>query len=358
MYKIGLIGGHFTTAKAVIDELLWGDFKIDKRELVFFGKRKEANEDSPEYLEVSQNKIKFVNIFAVKINRFLSLKNAINLIFLPLSIIFAFFKVLSNKPRVIIGFGGYLEIPVILSAKFLGIKIVIHEGTSRGGFSNRFLSLLANEVFISFNSSRSYFRKCVYVGFPLRRAFLTQKRFCGKIPIILITGGHLGSQVINKTVFSILEKLLFDNIVIHQTGALDFEKFYQLRSTFSPEKKVHYIVKKFFSEEEFAKNLINASVLIGRSGINTVSEIIYAKTPSVFIPLPFAQKNEQFQNAKLAEELGLAIIIDQKNLNGEKLYGAIKQLQQIKRDEIDNSQYKNYFENAANRIARRLVDFL
>jgi UDP-N-acetylglucosamine--N-acetylmuramyl-(pentapeptide) pyrophosphoryl-undecaprenol N-acetylglucosamine transferase len=66
-----------------------------------------------------------------------------------------------------------------------------------------------------------------------------------------------------------------------------------------------------------AQNLANADLVVGRAGINTVTELIYLHKPAFLIPLPFSQKNEQLKNALFLKELGLGEVGMQKNLTPE-----------------------------------------
>ena len=61
------------------------------------------------------------------------------------------------KPDVVIGVGGYVTVPVVMAAKDLGVKIVLHEQNSIPGKSNIRLSKYADVVCISMKSSRKYF---------------------------------------------------------------------------------------------------------------------------------------------------------------------------------------------------------
>jgi UDP-N-acetylglucosamine:LPS N-acetylglucosamine transferase len=44
----------------------------------------------------------------------------------------------------------------------------------------------------------------------------------------------------------------------------------------------------------------------------------------LLIPIPWASHNEQFKNAKMAKDLGIAEILEQENISGEILMKKIK----------------------------------
>ena len=82
------------------------------------------------------------------------------------------------KPDVVIGVGGYVTVPVVMAAKDLGVKIVLHEQNSIPGKSNIRLSKYADVVCISMESSRKYFdtNNVVLTGNPRGEEILGVKK--------------------------------------------------------------------------------------------------------------------------------------------------------------------------------------
>ena len=224
------------------------------------------------------------------------------------------------KPAVVVSFGGYASVPVVIAAKLLDLPIIIHEQTFRAGLASKITGRLATVVAISWKSSRRYFpsRKTVLTGNPLRRAILGVKRSVK--PVIYICGGHQGSQIINQTVESIMERLLTKFTVYHQYGQLP-----------RPAARRHYIVKPYFKVRELARIYSQAELIISRAGINTVTELGFLKLPAVLIPLPFTQKKEQDINARYLEKLGLAVVLSQNHLTPAALLTAIAKVKNLSR---------------------------
>ncbi len=356
MYKVCFIGGHFTTAQAVIQSLLQPRLGVKKQEIIFFGKKYEHRLLSQEYKAITAENIKFVKTVSVKINRFFSLKNIFSIFLFPITVCINLYFLLRFSPTVIVGFGGYLSLPVCLAARILGKKILIHEGTVGVGLANRFLARIADITLISFEPSRKFLPNAVLSGCPLRQEIINAKEIKSKIPTILICGGHQGSKIINKNIKPIIKTLLEKYIVIHQTGGLDFEEMSRFKNSLPSILKIRYIVADYFKSQEYANYLANADMVIGRSGINTVSEIIYLKKPAILIPLPFAQMNEQLENARLAKSLNLGVIIEQKDLSPEVL---LKNIEIVKNNAsgLDN-KYQKLFEEAGEKIAIEIVQLL
>lgn len=355
MYKIGLIGGHLTPAVAVIEELISNEFHVAKSEIIFFGKRRESGGLSEEYRTVQLLGIKFIPVFSAKINRYFTFRNFAAVIFFPAALLLNFCILIKFHPQVLVGFGGYLSLPLCLAAQLLRIKIIIHEGTVRAGAANRVIAGFADKILISFGSSKKYFPRGVLVGCPLRREIYTAKKMASKIPMLLICGGHLGSQAINKSISPIAEKLLEKYIVVHQTGKLDYEKIMEKKMKLPAHLRMRYQIASYFDASEFSQYLANCNLVVSRSGINTVAEVLYLEKKAIFIPLPFSQNNEQMENARLAVDEELAVIIDQKKLSASTLLQEIDFMFDKPLPDVVN-KYQIQFRQAAYNIAQIIIN--
>lgn len=355
-YKVGFIGGHFTPAEAMIQEILKPEYGIKKDELIFFGRRREAGRNSFEYLTINSYGIKFVNAWAVKFNRFITFKNLINFLLFPLTIIFNLVAVLRFRPKVMLGFGGYISIPVCLAAKIWGVKVFIYEGTIGAGLANRIISKFANEVFISFEDSYAIFPKAIHIGPLLRQEILEAKCLSSRIPMILISGGHQGSKALNAAIMEAVHQLLPKYLIVHQVGSRDAVKVARFKDSLPNNLKVKYIVKDFFNAQEYAKYLANCSLVISRCGINTIAEIIYLQKKAILIPFEHTQLDEQKRNASFAVRFGRSMVIRQKDLTADNLLQKIEEIQDLR--EIGGVDFKATWENAAKKIIQEMVNEL
>ena len=130
----------------------------------------------------------------------------------------------------------------------------------------------------------------------------------------------------------------------------------KIRQSFAQDKKKSYILKKFVSEKEIGFIFRVADLIIARSGINTVSEILVMEKISLLIPLPSGQRNEQLVNARLVEKLGVGIVLRQEDSTPEIIHAKIENI-------FEN--YQNYVKNskAAKKLiklgaAKKVVDIL
>ena len=117
-----------------------------------------------------------------------------------------------------------------------------------------------------------------------------------------------------------------------------------------------YRLIKFLDPDEAAKVMRQANIVVCRSGMNTTTELLYLGKPCILIPLPYGQTNEQLDNAKLLEKVGLGVIARQETLTAEKLYTQIMAILD-KLNTYENSVQKAQkfiHEDAAQKIAAAL----
>jgi UDP-N-acetylglucosamine--N-acetylmuramyl-(pentapeptide) pyrophosphoryl-undecaprenol N-acetylglucosamine transferase len=164
------------------------------------------------------------------------------------------------------------------------------------------------------------------VGNPIASSVLAlkPKEKISKTPTILITGGSTGAQRINRVVDEILERLLPSYQIIHLTGDLDFENFQKRKRDLPKNLGKKYEVYSFI--EDMAWAYARADMVVGRSGANTVAEIMAARRPAILVPIPWTRYNEQNKNAQLAHKAGIAEIIDQEALTGKLLFQKIEKV--------------------------------
>jgi UDP-N-acetylglucosamine--N-acetylmuramyl-(pentapeptide) pyrophosphoryl-undecaprenol N-acetylglucosamine transferase len=330
--KIVFSGGHHTSALEVARAL-----KAEGYQIYWLGHKQTMPGDkhlSLEYQEVVQAGIDFIELKAGKLSH---KHRLINFLKIPLGFGQSFWFLLTKKPDLIVSFGGYLGFPLIICGRLLGIHSLIHEQTAVGGRTNRWLTFIADKIMLTWPQSQQFFPKLktTLTGLPLRQDFVTakpKKLFKNKLPTIYITGGKQGAHIINQNINQILVDLLTKFNVIHQTGysqkTKDYENLSSRRLQLPPKYQKRYLIKPFFSAQEAGQIFKTADLIISRAGAHTVYELAYLKKPAILIPLPFAARDEQYQNAQILVKLGLAKIISQSHLNPTLLWQTILEINQ------------------------------
>lgn len=322
--KLVLTGGHLSPALAVLEAL------PKETQVVFIGRQFALEGDDAVSLEkraIERLGIPFYSITTGRMQRKFTKYTLFSLSKLPIGFFQSYTILKKEKPNAIVTFGGYISIPVAVAAFFLKIPVVIHEQTLEAGFANKVLSSIAKKICISWESNRAHFpkRKVVLTGNPLRKEFLNSKKeelgFINndfkneKLPCIYVTGGSLGSHAINELVEQSLQALLHDYKIVHQTGDArqfgDFERLSAVKNKLPKSLQNRYILTRFVMPHEVVSLMQEADLVVSRSGINTITELIYLNKMSLLIPLPISQNNEQKKNALYLKGLGLGEIIDQ-----------------------------------------------
>lgn len=253
------------------------------------------------------------------------------------------------KPDIIVSFGGYVSVPVIISSWLQKIPSLTHEQTLTNSLTTKINSKFVNKIALSFNNQNQINQlpkdKIVITGNLLRfqlfqKTNLNNSKFKfinPKLPLIYITAGNQGSHAINLTIKNILSKTSTWNI-IHQTGENDYPLFKPLTK-----KYPNYFVSSYFSTQDYSWIIQHSNIFISRAGANTCQEIVAFNKKSILIPLPKSQQNEQELNAFwVKKNLPYhTIILNQKKLNQNSLLQSIKFLTKTK----NNFVSKNYHPN-------------
>jgi UDP-N-acetylglucosamine--N-acetylmuramyl-(pentapeptide) pyrophosphoryl-undecaprenol N-acetylglucosamine transferase len=224
------------------------------------------------------------------------------------------------KPNLVFGVGGYSSGPVCLSAKILRIPSAVHEQNSYPGVTNRLLSRVVDRVFISFESSREYFRGgSIYItGNPIRDEFLQAKPLDRKDPrfTILAVGGSQGARAINDALVDallVLKERGREVRVVHQTGHSDYERVLARYREAGLQGEVTAFIL------DMADAYRRADLVVSRAGAGAIFELAALGKPSILIPYPFAANRHQETNAKVLVEAGGAEMISQEALSGGTL---------------------------------------
>lgn len=355
-------GAHFTPAQAVIEELLKVGFRGkglgSNIDIVYVGRKYTREGDkslSVESQVLPELGVKFIPIVAGRIRRSLDIHTLFSLIKIPIGFIQSFYIVLKEQPEIVISFGGYVGVPVVISAWLLSKPVIVHEQTLVTGLANQVSNLFANKIAVTFEKEYQFSKsKMILTGNPIREEIIHPKGSFSpeleevakvarrdKLPILYITGGNQGAHSVNETVFKILDELLKKYVVIHQTGDSNFKDFENINEKKGELKhSERYLVQKFVSASDLGLLLAQTSLVVSRGGANTLLEMTYLGIPTIIIPLPFSLKQEQTKNARFFENVGLGEVLLQSKLSGKSLLELIEKMLNQK------DEYKKKAKNA------------
>jgi len=322
--KIVITGGVLTPALAVIDELTrrggWEIYYLGRKYTMEGGKT-----ISVESIIIPERGVNFIPFSPGRLQRRFTRHTVPSLLRVPLGFFQAFWLVRKIKPEVILSFGGYVSVPVVMAGWLLRVPILTHEQTVVFGLASKINTFFAKKVAVSFPQSLAHFSKSkgVLTGNPIRKeVFKVQEpafKIESSLPLIYVTGGNQGSHVINISLLEILPKLLEKYMIIHQSGDRDYESLNQ-------QSRKNYFLVPFIDSQDIGWVLNKASLVVSRAGANTVCELAALGKPSLFIPIPWAYMDEQTKNAQMLVETGTAEILSQEKLSGNSLFEAINSM--------------------------------
>ena len=267
-------------------------------------------------------------------------KNLMTRLLLPFQLIRAFGQTLviyqKIKPDVVLGMGGFVTGSGGVVAWLLRKPLVLHEQNAIAGLTNNLLFKLATKVYAAFPTAFVDNKKLSIVGNPVRKDItqieFPQKRLTekwanikNKSLNILVIGGSLGATILNTVLPQALKIIdqtqnSFDKInVRHQCGAKHLAQTTENYQWLKKIKNPLIDVKIMPFIDNMAKNYEWADVLICRSGALTVSEIASVGIASILVPFPYAVDDHQTANANYLAREEAALLIQQDDLNAQKL---------------------------------------
>ena len=244
-----------------------------------------------------------------------------SLLLLPKSFFAARKLIREFKPDVVVGAGGYVSGPVLLTAALMRVPTLVMESNALPGFTNRTLARFVDRAAVTFEAALPYFRgKGVVTGNPVRREFfdIPPKQRDATRFSLLIFGGSQGARAINEAMIAALPHLAEQQSVLritHQTGEADFEKVsagYKDAGWSEQADVQRYI-------DDIVSGFARADLIISRAGATTTAELVAAGKAAIMIPFPQAADDHQRKNAEALETAGAARMILQKDLTGERL---------------------------------------
>ena len=241
------------------------------------------------------------------------------------------------KPDVVVGFGGYVSGPVLRTAAKMGIPTAIHEQNAYPGVTNKALAKKAEAVMLTVQDAEKYLESknpCIHTGLPVREEITSQDRDFARAelklddrPMVLSMGGSLGARAINDAVTEMIAKKAGD-------GDCHFHHAYGQYGKWVPDKlrELGVEIEKYenLTVREYIDNmhicLAAADLVICRAGASSLSEFEAVGKPSILIPSPNVAENHQYHNAMALVKNGAAVIIEEKDLTGEKLSEEVDRL--------------------------------
>ncbi|WP_305790242.1 UDP-N-acetylglucosamine--N-acetylmuramyl-(pentapeptide) pyrophosphoryl-undecaprenol N-acetylglucosamine transferase [Symbioplanes lichenis] len=289
-----------------------------------------------------RNGIPFKAVTTGKLRRSLSPRdigrNIADAFRIPLGILQAAFTVARTKPAVVFSTGGFVSVPIGLAAALFRVPYLMHEQTLSVGLANRILARVATRVLLSHEASLEHLpararSRAVVTGNPVRPAVLNGDPAKGlaaygldpSVPLVLVTGGALGAQQINRMLTGALPGLLERCQIVHQCGSHGLTEMQEVARGLPAHLAHRYRVVDFI-HDELPDLLAAAAVVVARAGAGTVAELTALGKASVLIPYPVSAGDEQRHTARHLAQTGAAVMLDKETATPERLRAALGEL--------------------------------
>lgn len=231
------------------------------------------------------------------------------------------------RPDVVVGFGGYVSIPVGLAAVLCRVPLVLHEQNSVPGLANRFLSRWASRVAVTYPGSAALLRhpsRVTVTGNPVRRAVLEADRARGRrllglsddALVLLAFGGSRGAKHLNSALAALYGRVReVPRIkVLQVAGPPDVERVRGLLGERTGEAgDPHWRVLGYL--DDMGSALAASDVVIARAGATSLAEITALGVPAVLVPYPYATDDHQTKNAEALRLPGAAEVVADSQLD-------------------------------------------
>lgn len=257
----------------------------------------------------------------------------------------------SRQADVVVGFGGYASAPAYAAAHRMGIPIAIHEQNAKAGMANKLGARWADYIGTAYDNTGLKARDGAAierVGLPLRPAiaelcsrFSTDRvavrdEAAAKLgvdanrPVVLVTGGSLGAQSLNRAMAGAAGEILKRAQVIHLTGRGKIDEVRSMVAGSAGEQALSglfdeasggdYHVAEYLERIDLA--FACAALVICRAGAGSVSELAALGLPAIYVPLPIGNGEQRF-NAQPVVEAGGGMMVRDRDFTSAWVEGRV-----------------------------------
>lgn len=292
-----------------------------------------------------------------------------------------------RKADVVAGFGGYTSAPVYATAHRMGIPIAMHEQNARAGMANKLGARWADYIGTAYEHTGlkpGAHTRIERVGLPLRPAIAAlasrleqdkaevRRESAAQLgvdparPSVLVTGGSLGAQSLNRAIASSAADLLAHAQIIHLTGR---GKIQEVRDLVSRSVKADVLTglgpqsagKGDYHAAEYLERIdlafACADLVICRAGAGSVSELAALGLPAIYVPLPIGNGEQRF-NAEPVVEAGGGLLVADKDMTPAWVHDHVPALLADRQmlAEFGSNAWKYGIRDAADIMARHVLE--
>lgn len=235
----------------------------------------------------------------------------------------------TERPRAVIGTGGYAAALALAYGTTHGVPIMLQEADSNPGRTTRLFARRAHDVFLGFPEGAQALSPGVHTrvhafGNPIepppavrpdRAAARARWALPGDVRLVLLAfGGSQGARALNEALAAWVRDGLPPGLgLVWATGRGQFEPYAALDG--AAEGRVRVVPYLAPIAEAYAA----ADLALTRAGAMSIAELCAWGLPAVLVPLPTAAQDHQTHNARALEAAGAALHLPQRELSAARL---------------------------------------
>ena len=260
------------------------------------------------------------------------------------------------KPDVCFSKGGFVAVPVVFGAWLHRVPVVCHESDLTPGLANKLSRPFVKRIATTFpECAQMLGAKAEMVGTPLRPELFRGSRakglsflhFDGTKPVLLMMGGSLGAQAVNKALRDALPMLTGTFDVAHICGKGNLDP--------TLDKTPGYTQVEFL-DKELPDVLAAADLVLSRAGSNALMEFQALARPLLLVPYPKgASRGDQILNANSFAKQGFSTVLEEEVLTADTLSQAIEETYKNRQQFIDKMS-ESHLNNAVKTIMGLIHD--
>ncbi|BCX05182.1 MAG: UDP-N-acetylglucosamine--N-acetylmuramyl-(pentapeptide) pyrophosphoryl-undecaprenol N-acetylglucosamine transferase [Candidatus Roseilinea sp.] len=230
------------------------------------------------------------------------------------------------EPDVVFLTGGFVGVPVSMAAWWQRVPSVVYLPDIEPGQALRMMVRFAAKVATTTEASARFIApdKMVVTGYPVRDIFASASReearrqfgIAQDERVLLVYGGSKGARSVNRAVLAGLPRLLEWAVVLHVTGANDWEEVSAMRAELPDDRRARYLAFAYL-HDEMALAMAAADLAVCRAGASTLGELPYLGLPAVLVPYPYAWRYQKV-NAQYLADRGAAVVVQDEALMDEQ----------------------------------------
>jgi UDP-N-acetylglucosamine--N-acetylmuramyl-(pentapeptide) pyrophosphoryl-undecaprenol N-acetylglucosamine transferase len=234
-----------------------------------------------------------------------------------------------HRAQVVVGFGGYVSLPVYLAARQERIPLVVHEGNAVAGLANRIAALFTPHVVTTFPATD--LPHAQMLGLPVRSSIAGLNRAARRVEgrtafqmpqagsLLLVSGGSQGARSINRATEAAAPRLLAAGVsILHVLGAANFTDAHHPIT----DDTTGAVYRPLAYVDEMGLAYAAADLMVGRSGAATVMETAMTGLPTIFVPLAHGN-GEQARNADFLVNARAGLRIEDGELTADRLVNEV-----------------------------------